>query len=1274
MNRFRLPWREGRVLDEREIVRHCDARVLRRARNLARADDAVFDRHCSYEAGEHPKMVLSAHVSEGQGRFRDYDVRISIDEDGDVVSSYECTCQASVAESGMCKHTAAVALAFLSRPESFRGWSASATRASSAVLSRMLRSALRQSASDVAAPSIDPYVDPYTGMYNGTLNGPATSAFNGPATSAPDSPAASDSPAALDRTATPTTAGPTTAAGSPHVATGVRRGGIAGRVREVRLKLIVILTASADGWGVRLRVGRGGISYAVRDISSLPRDVASGAHVTYGENLEVSYRNSVFDPASAGVLSLVERAIAVRTELAGPHAIRHRDGSTADLALTVSEVTELLELCRRGVEVRVDDVGTLGHKPARTPIVEGDPPVRLEFREDGDGFSLSPEARMLVLRSTSCTYAYYQRALYRCESGFEEAAELLETLLESTQVTHFLGASDVTGFCTLVLPALERHVEVVIPDSMRAMRPAPCVIEVYLDCEAGDVLCRARARYGERSHDLLSDEPIESTMSSTASTDSSSSTASTADASTDTANSTDASTADAGDSTAGDSGSASDSGAPDGGSVEFRDARSEQRARRLLSRWLRPAPAPTSGSTSPTGNSTAPTGASSALTSTSTTSTGSSPVPADGVVWRASGPGEVGPLVVNGLPEMRRWATVYTTSAFDSLISRRRVRPVVGLSMKSGLIDLSVSADDLDSRELAEVLASYHEHRSFHRLADGTYLDLAAQDLSGVDSFLGELDIGADGLAAGEVLLPTYRAFQIDALAGESPDVRVDPSLRDYLASASEGTVKGVHEVPASLEGVLRPYQEEGFRWLSGLADAGLGGILADEMGLGKSLQLISYLVDSHTRQARGGLSLIVCPASLVYNWVNEFRTFAPEMSVGVIAGGRDERAIDIAALRDAVQEGLQPPYDIVITSYDLLKRDAAAYEGIVFFCIAVDEAHYIKNAGTLAARSVKSLAATHRFALTGTPVENRLAELWSIFDFLMPGLLGTYDSFRERFEYPIVADGDPDAFERLRQLTGRFILRRVKTDVASDLPPKSTNVVYARMGEGQRRIYDAREQALRESISKGSAQGGTANRVEVLAEITRLRELCCDPRLVYDDYDEGSAKLDTICELVCTALDAGKKTLLFSQFTRYLDLISTALDERGIGYYTITGDTPKKRRVELVDAFNADSTPVFLVSLRAGGTGLNLTGATVVIHADPWWNAAAENQATDRAHRIGQTRAVTVYKVIVENTIEDRVVELQAAKSELAGKVVGDEGAPLPPLTEDDILALLGE
>ena len=344
------------------------------------------------------------------------------------------------------------------------------------------------------------------------------------------------------------------------------------------------------------------------------------------------------------------------------------------------------------------------------------------------------------------------------------------------------------------------------------------------------------------------------------------------------------------------------------------------------------------------------------------------------------------------------------------------------------------------------------------------------------------------------------------------------------------------------------------------------------------------------------------------------------------------------------------------MTSYETMRRDQELYKEEDFFCEVIDEAQYIKNAGTKGARAVKSVSAQMKLALTGTPVENRLSELWSIFDYLMPGFLYSYEHFKKTFEAPIMKKENEEAMANLQKMIRPFILRRIKKEVLSDLPDKIEKCIPIPLAGEQKKLYDAHVQRLKFMLESGSNEDFGSIRMQVLAELTRLRQLCCDPELIYQDYKGGAAKVELCMELLNNAVNGGHKILLFSQFTSMLDILEKRMDEEGISYYSLTGSTPKKERMELMQKFNQDETSVFCISLKAGGTGLNLTGADMVIHYDPWWNVAAENQATDRAHRIGQKRVVTVYKLVAEHTIEEKVLELQQKKKELADQVLSGE------------------
>ncbi|MGX8705143.1 MAG: DEAD/DEAH box helicase, partial [bacterium] len=411
--------------------------------------------------------------------------------------------------------------------------------------------------------------------------------------------------------------------------------------------------------------------------------------------------------------------------------------------------------------------------------------------------------------------------------------------------------------------------------------------------------------------------------------------------------------------------------------------------------------------------------------------------------------------------------------------------------------------------------------------------------------------------------------------------------------------------------------------------------------------------------------SLVVCPASLVYNWREECKKFTPALTVETLDGTLSYRKKLLAGMGE---EGHALLY---ITSYDLLKRDIEQYDGLTFGTIALDEAQYVKNQRTAVSKAVRVLKAEHRFALTGTPIENRLAELWSIFDFLMPGFLYSSQEFASRFETPIMKQKDPAATERLSKMTEPFILRRKKADVLKDLPEKLEETRASAMEPDQRRLYDAEVVRMKELLAASDDSG--ADKMRILAEITRLRQLCCDPSLVFENYEGSSAKRVACLELIQNAIDAGHRMLVFSQFTSMLALLADDLTKAGISFFTITGSTPKQERLRLVNEYNAGDTPVFLISLKAGGTGLNLTGADVVIHYDPWWNLAVQNQATDRAHRIGQTRQVTVIRLIAAETIEEKIVQLQEAKRELAETIISGEGGSLMSFTREELLALLG-
>lgn len=633
-----------------------------------------------------------------------------------------------------------------------------------------------------------------------------------------------------------------------------------------------------------------------------------------------------------------------------------------------------------------------------------------------------------------------------------------------------------------------------------------------------------------------------------------------------------------------------------------------------------------------------------------------------------------------GLPHFYELAEVFISSNMKRIRILSAPRTAVGVSVSNGLLEIDIHSDSLPYEELAGILNSYRRRQKYYKLKSGEFLKLENNSLSVLSELADGLRLSEQAIRGGRISVPLYRASYIDAvLTSHNSDIQ---SHRDRYFKSLIRDMKSVadsdYEVPDAMKPILRDYQKTGYRWLCTIAQLGFGGILADDMGLGKTLQIITLLeharleaisktVDltdtaSHTA-CPPPVSLIVCPSSLVYNWDSEIEHFAPTLKTLLITGTAQERQELLTHYAD---------YDVLITSYDMLKRDIASYDNLHFHYQIIDEAQYIKNHRTQAARSVCSIHSVTRFALTGTPIENRLSELWSIFEYLMPGFLYPYAYFRSELEQPIVENKDQIAATRLQQLVRPFIMRRLKTDVLKELPDKLEHAVYAQMTDEQNKLYTANTLKLQKDLEQQSDSMFKTSKIQILAELTKLRQLCCDPSLIYQNYHGGSAKLDTCIQLIENAMAGGHKILLFSQFTSMLDVIERRLKAERILYYRLDGSTKSEQRTRLVNAFNENKIPVFLISLKAGGTGLNLTGADIVIHYDPWWNAAAQNQATDRAHRIGQTHTVTVYKLIARHTIEEKILELQENKKALSDQILSEEGVTASQLTKEELLKLL--
>ena len=619
-------------------------------------------------------------------------------------------------------------------------------------------------------------------------------------------------------------------------------------------------------------------------------------------------------------------------------------------------------------------------------------------------------------------------------------------------------------------------------------------------------------------------------------------------------------------------------------------------------------------------------------------------------------------VLTEGLDLLWSMGEVLSTARFDALRIRRNIRIQLGISVESDLMDLQIQSDDLSLAELAAVLNSYRQKKKYHRLRSGEFVPMN-DSIAELASLADTLRLSPEQLLQEKLSVPAYRALYIETMLENAREIYATRDRHYRRLIKDFNTVRDSdYEVPENLVSVMRPYQIYGYKWIRTLAGCGFGGILADEMGLGKTLQTIAAIL-AEKNEGSVGTSLIVCPASLVYNWLEEFHRFAPELSVCPVEGNQAERKTIITR---------SGKWDVLVTSYDHLKRDVAAYENKMFQYEVLDEAQFIKNQATAAAKAVKVIRGKHRLALTGTPIENRLSELWSIFDFLMPGFLYRYETFRTEMERPIAKDGDEETTARLRRMVAPFILRRLKTEVLQDLPEKVEESHVVRFDQEQQRIYDAQVLRMKNLLQGETEETFRKSKIQILAELTRIRQICCDPALMFEGYTGGSAKLEACMDLVTSAIEGEHRILIFSQFTSMLELIQTRLNDSGIPYYVITGATPKRERVQMVSDFNGGDVPVFLISLRAGGTGLNLTGADIVIHYDPWWNAAAQNQATDRAHRIGQEKPVTVYKLIAKDSIEEKITLLQEKKLSLADEIIGGEQVSFSSLSREELLELL--
>lgn len=617
---------------------------------------------------------------------------------------------------------------------------------------------------------------------------------------------------------------------------------------------------------------------------------------------------------------------------------------------------------------------------------------------------------------------------------------------------------------------------------------------------------------------------------------------------------------------------------------------------------------------------------------------------------------------------MQKFEVMVTDNFKSKKIKEPRIGNI-GVKIENNLLVINLENINYDKNEIKEILQRYALKKKYYRLKDGSFIDLESNEniefLNNLESGLG---ISYEDIENGTISLPIYRSMYMEKILNnlDKSKIKKEESYVDFIKDTSKEKENTTLTLPKSLKGDLREYQKNGFQWLQMLEKYELGGILADDMGLGKTIQVITLILKYKEEQKEKLPSIVIAPSSLTLNWKNEIQKFAPTLETIVINGSLEQRKKKIKDIKK---------YDLIITSYDLLKRDLELYEkeDITFKYAIADEAQYIKNSNTQNAKALKSIKAETRYALTGTPIENSLAELWSIFDYIMPGYLFKYKKFKQLYEVPIVKDNDMYSMKKLKMLIEPFILRRTKKEVLTELPEKTITILNNEMEDEQQKIYlSYLAKAKQEAMQEIEINGVEKSHIKILALLTRLRQICCHPSLFLEDYNQDSSKLKQCIEIIKDGIEAGHKILLFSGYTSMFDIIEKELLKEDINYYKLTGKTNVNERVELVEDFNQnENVKVFLISLKAGGTGLNLTGADMVIHYDPWWNISAENQATDRAYRIGQKNNVQVYKLITKNSIEEKIYELQEKKSKLIDNVLNTETTFINKLSKDEIIRL---
>ena len=605
-------------------------------------------------------------------------------------------------------------------------------------------------------------------------------------------------------------------------------------------------------------------------------------------------------------------------------------------------------------------------------------------------------------------------------------------------------------------------------------------------------------------------------------------------------------------------------------------------------------------------------------------------------------------------PKLQDIVQIYATTAVKNRIFRGTARPQVRVKVKKERVDwleFKFEMDGIPEQQIREILQALEEKRKYYRLRNGSLLSLESRDFENMNHFLNALPVQNEDLEAG-LNVPIIRSFPLLDFIHNRELFTYEESFNQFLDSIhNPGSME--FEVPERVETILRDYQKQGYKWMKTLASYGFGGILADDMGLGKTLQSITFILSELADIRKKKLPvLIICPSSLTYNWLSEIMKFAPDIQAVVMDGNKIERG----KLQKDVMD-----IDVVIISYPLLLRDIKWFEKQVFHTVFFDEAQAFKNPITQTAKAVKKIQADYRFALTGTPVENSLEELWSIFHVVFPELFKGLKDYSHLSRKTIA--------RRIRP----FLLRRLKEDVLSELPEKIELMESVELLPDQKKLYAAYLAKLRHDTLKHLDKDTfRKNRIKILAGLTRLRQICCHPALFVDGYKGSSAKFEQLMQIIEESKLSGRRVLIFSQFTKMLQLIGKELAIQGLSFFYLDGKTPSEERVELCNRFNAGERELFLISMKAGGTGLNLTGADTVILYDIWWNPAVEKQAADRAYRMGQTNVVQVIKLVARGTIEEKMNELQEKKRHLIEEIIDSKEKASSTLTEEDIREIL--